>query len=118
MKCSAGQFLQLDSWFSTHRPEVAPIHVPPLRDRPEDIPALVAHFLDLHAEGRPRLEEAALEALQQHDWPGNVRELEHALQRAALLAPSPRVAWARAAAAAAAAKAAAAPSAALDVDLS
>jgi Nif-specific regulatory protein len=68
---------------------VVPIFVPPLRDRPEDIPALagtfVAHF---NAENgtRHRLTEDALQVLAAYSFPGNVRELENAVRRAAALA--------------------------------
>src|SRR5215471_8015847 len=66
------------------------IHLPPLRDRREDIPALAAHFLGTHA-GRYRkqltgFDTAATQALLQHPWPGNVRELDHAIERAVLMA--------------------------------
>ncbi|HSD67755.1 MAG TPA: sigma-54 dependent transcriptional regulator, partial [Vicinamibacteria bacterium] len=66
------------------------IHVPPLRDRPGDIPLLAAHFLRLHAR-RYRKDLAdfhadALRALAAHAWPGNVRELDHAVERAVLMA--------------------------------
>jgi len=66
------------------------IHLPPLRDRREDIPALAAHFLSAHA-GRYRkqltgFDTAATQALLHHPWPGNVRELDHAIERAVLMA--------------------------------
>jgi DNA-binding NtrC family response regulator len=66
------------------------IHVPPLRDRAEDIPLLAGHFLRLHAR-RYRKDLAAfhadaLRALAAHPWPGNVRELDHAVERAVLMA--------------------------------
>jgi DNA-binding NtrC family response regulator len=72
------------------------IRLPPLRDRREDIPLLAAEFLQRHA-GRygktlEGFEPEAMQALLQHPWPGNVRELEHAIERAVLLAPGPRVA--------------------------
>ncbi|HET6201384.1 MAG TPA: sigma-54 dependent transcriptional regulator [Planctomycetota bacterium] len=71
------------------RLNVFPLHVPPLRDRKEDIPPLAEHFLRRFAsrEGRPprRLHPSALEVLSRHDWPGNVRELRNALERAAIL---------------------------------
>jgi len=63
--------------------------VPPLRERVEDIPLLVAHFLDrLHEEGGParRLSAAALELLSRYPFPGNVRELKHAVEQAAVFA--------------------------------
>src|SRR5437870_9707512 len=67
------------------------IHLPPLRDRREDVPALAEHFLKQHSEHyRRTLEgftEAALEALVQHSWPGNVRELDHVVERAVLMSP-------------------------------
>ncbi len=66
------------------------IHLPALRERREDIPALASHFLRRHAARyRKELEgfdESALQALLGHPWPGNVRELDHAVERAVLLA--------------------------------
>ena len=66
-----------------------PIPLPPLRDRPNDIPALAKHFLDRAAKRAGKrfggLSQDALAALLRHDWPGNVRELEHAIGRAVLL---------------------------------
>ena len=66
------------------------IHVPPLRDRREDIPLLAAHFLRLHAPRyrKPvaRFHNDAMGALTAHGWPGNVRELDHAVERAVLMA--------------------------------
>jgi Nif-specific regulatory protein len=73
-----------------YRIQVFPIVIPPLRERKEDIPLLVAHFLEAHAArlNRPlaRLAPGALEALMQYDWPGNVRELENEIERALTLA--------------------------------
>jgi len=73
-----------------YRIRVVPIRLPPLRERREDIPLLVAHLTKKHALrlGRPPLEPdaEAMRALLDHAWPGNVRELEHALERALLLA--------------------------------
>ena len=72
-----------------YRLNVFPIFLPPLRERREDLPLLVDHFLDRLAQesGRPpkRLSPEALRAMMAYPWPGNVRELEHALERAALL---------------------------------
>jgi DNA-binding NtrC family response regulator len=66
------------------------IHLPPLRERREDIPRLAAHFLRGHAARyRKRLdgfEPLALEALVNRSWPGNIRELQHTIERAALMA--------------------------------
>jgi DNA-binding NtrC family response regulator len=71
------------------------IRVPPLRDRPEDVALLAAHFLKQHAlRYRKRLagfEPAALRALADHPWPGNVRELDHAVERAVLMAQGTEV---------------------------
>jgi len=66
------------------------IHVPPLRERKEDIPLLAMHFLTRYA-GRygksvKNLDSAAMQALLEHAWPGNVRELDHTIERAVLLA--------------------------------
>ena len=72
-----------------YRLNVIPIAIPPLRERREDIPVLVDHFLRKHAKraGKQieRIEDAALQALQAYDWPGNVRELENAVERAVVL---------------------------------
>ncbi|MBA3817993.1 MAG: sigma-54-dependent Fis family transcriptional regulator [Deltaproteobacteria bacterium] len=73
-----------------YRVLVYPVHVPPLRERAEDIPRLVTHHLSAIAarENRmaPRLTPAALEQLLGHGWPGNIRELVNTLERASLLA--------------------------------
>jgi transcriptional regulator with GAF, ATPase, and Fis domain len=69
-----------------YRLKVFPVQLPALRERPEDIPLLAAHFLSQMPSPPPRLSPAGLQALQGHAWPGNVRELEHLLQRAAILA--------------------------------
>lgn len=65
------------------------LSIPPLRDRPEDIPLLASHFVDKHASAlgfRPHAPQAsAIEALLAHPWPGNVRELENVVRQALLL---------------------------------
>src|SRR5271169_3002811 len=71
-----------------YRLNVAPIRLPPLRERTSDIPALVRHFAALAVrEGLPmkRLDEAAMERLRTYRWPGNVRELENLVRRLAAL---------------------------------
>ncbi|MDP2715445.1 nitric oxide reductase transcriptional regulator NorR [Rheinheimera sp.] len=75
-----------------HRLSVYPLPIPPLRERPDDIPLLAGHFLELN---RSRLGLRALRlsndaelALLSYDWPGNVRELEHVISRAAIKALS------------------------------
>ncbi|HUU83410.1 MAG TPA: sigma-54 dependent transcriptional regulator [Phycisphaerae bacterium] len=74
-----------------YRLNVLPVQVPPLRERPEDLTDLVAHFFDLVARredrGPLRIEPGAWSLLQQYSWPGNVRELENLCQRAAALVP-------------------------------
>ena len=82
----AGRFRE-DLWF---RLNVFPIAVPPLRDRLNDIPALVKHFIerkakDLKIGDTPRLAPGAIDALIAYDWPGNVRELENVVERAMIL---------------------------------
>ncbi|HVI94632.1 MAG TPA: sigma-54 dependent transcriptional regulator [Anaeromyxobacter sp.] len=81
-----GKFRE-DLWF---RLRVVPVRLPPLRERREDIPLLVDHFVQKHALrlGRPPLapDAAAMRALLDHAWPGNIRELEHAIERGLLLA--------------------------------
>ncbi|RMG96981.1 MAG: sigma-54-dependent Fis family transcriptional regulator [Candidatus Dadabacteria bacterium] len=69
-----------------YRIAVVPIHMPSLRERPEDIPLLVAHFLKKLAPARPvRVEPEALEALSRYTWKGNVRELENTIERLLVL---------------------------------
>jgi two-component system nitrogen regulation response regulator GlnG len=73
-----------------YRLNVVPMRLPPLRERVEDIPDLVRHFLrKAEADGLPlkRLETAAIERLKSHTWPGNVRELENLIRRLVVLYP-------------------------------
>jgi DNA-binding NtrC family response regulator len=85
-EAAAGRFRE-DLYY---RLNVVPIHLPPLRDRREDIPELVAHFLDLYNEQNDRyvahIEPRALQALQEYTWPGNVRELQNYVERAVVMA--------------------------------
>ena len=78
-----------------YRLNVVPLHVPPLRERREDIPLLVAHFVHLLSsrEGvTPRsFEQAAIDLLARMDWPGNVRELRNTIERLLILGSGPRV---------------------------
>ncbi len=71
-----------------YRLNVVPVRLPPLRERSEDIPDLVRHFLSAsRSEGLPEkvLETAAMDRLKAHGWPGNVRELENLVRRLAVL---------------------------------
>ncbi len=81
-----------------YRLNVVPVSVPPLRDRREDIPALVQHFVVLltQREGMaPRqIAPDAVERLTSYDWPGNVRELRNTIERLLILTTSPRIAGA------------------------
>jgi DNA-binding NtrC family response regulator len=62
------------------------IHIPPLRERPEDIPVLARHFLKKQATAStPDLTDAAIETLSEYSWPGNVRELRNVMERLAIL---------------------------------
>jgi two-component system response regulator HydG len=77
-----------------YRLNVVRIEIPPLRERREDIPLLVHHFLRKHADRASRIEgieDDALEQLVRADWPGNVRELENVIESAIALAPGPRL---------------------------
>ena len=76
-ECAQGRFRQ-DLYF---RLNVIPIAVPPLRDRPEDIPLLLRHFLKELGAEKPELEEEALDLLLAWRWPGNVRELKNLAER-------------------------------------
>src|SRR5438309_4291953 len=83
--CESGQFRE-DLLFRLNTVE---LHLPPLRERKEDIPALATHFLSQYATRYRRqvkgFDPAALQVLLQYAWPGNVRELEHTLERAVLM---------------------------------
>jgi DNA-binding NtrC family response regulator len=73
-----------------YRINVVPIHLPPLRERLEDLPLLADHFLEKVAKKLdkpvPKLSTRALSSLLSHPWPGNVRELENVLERAMIFA--------------------------------
>ncbi|MGE3188869.1 MAG: sigma-54-dependent transcriptional regulator [Vicinamibacterales bacterium] len=87
----AGRFRQ-DLLFRLNTIE---IHLPPLRDRREDIPLLARHFLRQHAQRYRKsitgFDPAAMQVLLDHRWPGNVRELDHAVERAILMAGGPAI---------------------------
>src|SRR5262249_18741485 len=78
-----------------YRLNVFPIAIPPLRDRPEDIEALVHHFVHQFARCLNRdidlVPAETLDALRRHSWPGNVRELENVIQRAMILSTGARL---------------------------
>jgi two-component system nitrogen regulation response regulator NtrX len=78
-----------------YRLNVVPVRLPSLRERREDIPELVNHFLARFAAERriqtPELSREAMAALQAHDWPGNVRQLRNIIERTLILTPGDRV---------------------------
>jgi two-component system, NtrC family, response regulator HydG len=78
-----------------YRLHVFCVDLPPLRDRREDIPLLVAHFLNKFcmqtSRSAPQLSPEALEVLMKHEWPGNVRELENAVERALVVCRGPEI---------------------------
>jgi len=78
-----------------YRLSVVPIHLPPLRDRREDIPLLVDHFLNKYNRRSKKqirkISPSVIKALQQYDWPGNIRELENTIERAVVLAPGEEI---------------------------
>jgi DNA-binding NtrC family response regulator len=79
-----------------YRLNVIPVVVPPLRERRDDVPLLVEHFIAKHAQRAGKridgIEPDALEQLLAYDWPGNVRELENTIERAIVLSPGARIA--------------------------
>jgi two-component system nitrogen regulation response regulator NtrX len=79
--CEQGLFRQ-DLYF---RLNVIPIHIPPLRERKDDIALLLCHFLKEQGIETLRLEDDAVEMLLSHDWPGNVRELKNLAERIAVM---------------------------------
>ena len=78
-----------------YRLNVVPVHVPPLRERREDIPLLVSHFVQqlTRGEGMPPrvITPEAEQRLTRHDWPGNVRELRNTIERLLILSTGPRI---------------------------
>jgi DNA-binding NtrC family response regulator len=76
-----------------YRLRVISLELPPLRERPEDIPLLAAHFVERYGRGKEitGLEPAALEALLGYPWPGNIRELENRIEAAMALARGPNL---------------------------
>ena len=78
-----------------YRLNVVPVHLPPLTERREDIPALVEHFVARYATERrvptPAVADDALAALQAYDWPGNVRQLRNVVERTIIMAPGDRI---------------------------
>ena len=78
-----------------YRINVVPIFIPPLRERPGDLPLLVDHFLRVYctANNRPlkQLEPDTLEIMEDYSWPGNVRELENVIQRLIIMSASPTI---------------------------
>ena len=76
-----------------YRLNVVPVHVPPLRDRAEDIPLLVRHYAEQFARRLNRTIDSipsdTMNALRRYDWPGNIRELQNVIERAVILSPGP-----------------------------
>jgi formate hydrogenlyase transcriptional activator len=76
-----------------YRVNVFPVHVPPLRERPDDIPLLVGHFAQQCARRMGKtiatIPSDTMQALIQYPWPGNIRELQNVLERAVILSPGP-----------------------------
>ena len=75
-----------------YRINTVEIHVPPLKERLEDIPFLVDHFLEIYCKKykipMKRVNEATMARLKKHHWPGNIRELQHAVERAVIMSDS------------------------------
>src|SRR5262249_21828643 len=84
------QAFRADLFYRLH---VFPVCVPPLRERPEDIPLLVRHFVAQYARQMRRtidtIRAATMEALLRYPWPGNIRELQNCIERAVILSPGP-----------------------------
>lgn len=78
-----------------YRLNVVPVHLPPLTERRDDIPALVDHFIARYASERrvptPEVAVDAMAALQAYDWPGNVRQLRNIVERTIIMAPGDRI---------------------------
>jgi DNA-binding NtrC family response regulator len=90
-ECAEGRFRK----DLLYRLNTVEIHIPPLRERREDIPLLAAHFLCCHVtkyrKSIAEFEPAAMQLLCDYSWPGNVRQLDHAVERAVLMAHGERI---------------------------
>ena len=90
-ECGAGRF-RADLLFRLNTVE---IHIPPLRERREDIPRLAAHFLSKYAarynKQIPAFSTEAMERMMEHSWPGNVRDLDHTIERAVIMCRTDQV---------------------------
>ena len=75
-----------------YRINTVEVHVPSLRERTEDIPLLIDHFLEIYCKKykivQKRVSEDTLARLKKHDWPGNIRELQHAVERSVIMSDS------------------------------
>jgi two-component system NtrC family response regulator len=74
-----------------YRLSVIPIHLPPLRERPDDIPLLLRHFCAKHGSQQVSFDHRALDALVRYGWPGNVRELENVVERLLIMRNSDNI---------------------------
>ena len=78
-----------------YRLNVLPIYIPSLRERKDDIPALIKHFFDLHSKKEGKkfnpISKDIIETLQRYPWPGNIRELENVVERAIILGKEPEL---------------------------
>lgn len=75
-----------------YRLNVFPIYLPPLRERKEDIPDLIAHFLQKNKQPDDKIEPKAITALMNYNWPGNIRELENIIERMIIMAGENQIA--------------------------
>ena len=74
-----------------YRLNVFPIHIPPLRERMEDLALLAQHFITKFSTDKHILNSEALEKLQSFSWPGNIRQLENTIQRSLILVEGPKI---------------------------
>jgi len=74
-----------------YRLNVFPIFLPPLRERKDDIPDLVAHFLNKNKLAENKIEPKAVTALMNYNWPGNIRELENIIERMIIMAGDEKI---------------------------
>lgn len=86
-KISEGEFRE-DLFY---RLNVVPVTLPPLRERVDDIPLLVAHFLEKYEAGSKQIDNEAMGLMMEYDWPGNVRELENTIERIVILSQGDRI---------------------------
>lgn len=76
-----------------YRLKMGYIHIPPLRDRKQDVPLLIRHWLNVDSNGNIQIDEEIMQRFMEHDWPGNVRELQNLVKYALAVCSQQKITW-------------------------